>query len=330
MALPFEALAPFKTLLKRFFSTEPWGLDEDRALAAVVAPHLTEGWWHHDLGEGLAIAYGIRDGRFTLEASGAETARASLFDRVFAGPVVPEATPHPRKVKFSTGGVPAPGRWYRRSDPEPPRDPRVLRLLEERDVTDVMVAGDFVTVGLERRSSWETRLDPILSLVTDLFWVGEPHDAPARTRDELLHEAGYLQHRTTTLDLHLLDPDRADDRRRLVEALAADEGQVRRVAVAVLAESQDAGVRLGALRRGWEDRSRIVRRTAVDAAADQGDQALRPLLEEALADEDAWIRWRAVRALAEIGAEPSKALVAALEADPDFNVRFEVARVLRA
>ncbi len=44
-----------------------------------------------------------------LWAGGAGTVAPSIFDRVFDGPVVPEATPHPRKVKFTTGGTAAPG-----------------------------------------------------------------------------------------------------------------------------------------------------------------------------------------------------------------------------
>ena len=105
---------------------------------------------------------------------------------------------------------------------------------------------------------------------------------------------------------------------------------VRRVAVAVLAESQDAGVRLRAVEAAWADGSPVVRRTAIDAAAGTGDEAMRPLFETALAATDPWVRWKAVRALGELGVGPSQAAVEARRADPDFQVRFEVERVLRA
>ena len=150
MGLPFEALVPFKTALKRFFSTEAWTGGDADALSELIVPYLPAGWWEHDLGGGISLAYGIRDGRFDLWVSGASTPAVSIFDRVFDGPVIPEATPHPRKVKFATGGTPAPGVWYRRSDPQPD-DARVQRLFAEPYVTDVMVAGDFVTVGIGAR-----------------------------------------------------------------------------------------------------------------------------------------------------------------------------------
>lgn len=329
MSLPFEALGSFKTLLKQFFSGEEWGRDHTNQLANLLAPHITDGWWEHALDDELALAYGVRGGSFVLWATGAGTRAPSLFDRVFTGPVVPEATPHPRKVKFAIGGQPAPGRWYQRSDPDPPEDERVVRLFEELDVTDVMVAGDFVTVGLSRSSSWENRLDALLDLVTRLFWRGEGTTDPERTREELLREAGRTHLGGAHRELHLLDPDASDDRSRLESALQSLDVKDRRIAVAILAESADAAVRTRAIQQGYADSSRIVRRGAIDAAADLEDPALRPLFERAFTDEDAWIRWKAVRAIGDIGVSTSRAAVAALAEDPDFTVRFEVARILR-
>jgi hypothetical protein len=264
-----------------------------------------------------------------LWATGSSAAPASLFDRVFSGPVVPEATPHPRKVKFATGGTPAPGRWFQRSDPEAPDDAGVARLLEEPDITDVMVAGDFVTVGLERRSRWEDRLDSILELIIQLFWTGQSHEAGERTRDELLQEARGARGRSADLELHLLDPDHPEARRRLFGAMTSADARLRRIATAVLAESTDSTLRTEVLRRAVADDSRLVRRTAVDSAADLQDPTLRDLFEQTLSDEDSWIRWKAVRAIGDLGVAPSRDQVKPLETDPDFTVRFEVARVLR-
>jgi len=39
VGLPFEDLAGFKTLLKRFFSDASWTDENDSALAALVTPH---------------------------------------------------------------------------------------------------------------------------------------------------------------------------------------------------------------------------------------------------------------------------------------------------
>ena len=86
------------------------------------------------------------------------------------------------------------------------------RLFAEPDVTDVMVAGDFVTVGIGSKTSWEHRLEPLLALVTELFEMEEPSSArPTRTRDELLEEAGSLAGDRPEA-LHLLDPDADGDR----------------------------------------------------------------------------------------------------------------------
>lgn len=331
MSLSYEALGPFKTLLKRFFSPMPWTEGDADALSSCVSDHVTEGWWEHDLGAGLTLAHGIRNDRYELWIAGGGAETPSIFNRVFDGPVVPEPTPHPRKVKFTTGGNPAPGVWYRRSDATRPSDDRVRRLFAEPDVSDVMVAGDFVTVGIGPRASWEMRLEPLLALVTELYAKeAATISGPARTRDELLHEAGALHPVASLEELHLLDPDDEAGRATLLAAVEAPDTAVRRIAVAILSESADPQVRAGAIRRGRADSSLLVRRTAVDAAADTEDEALRPVLEAALGDPDSWTRWKAVRALSELGIDPSRTAVEGLGDDPDFQVRFEVAAALRS
>jgi HEAT repeat protein len=73
----------------------------------------------------------------------------------------------------------------------------------------------------------------------------------------------------------------------------------------------------------------MVRRTAIDAAADTGHPAARTLFERALESTDPWIRWKAVHALGDIGLGNSRDAIAALSTDEDFQVRLEVASVLR-
>lgn len=326
--LPFEVLVAFKSALKRFFSGQPWSAEDADRLATLVGPHLASGWWEHDLGHGLTLHHGIREGRYVLEVTGGAGGASTLFTRVFAGPVRPEPTPHPRKVKFTVGGRPAPGVWHRRG--EEVDDPRVAALFEDLEITDVMVAGDFVTVGLVKSASWEDRLDPILARVTELFWTGEEAHAGPRTREDLLDEAGHLRVLPTRPeDLHLMDPDRDDHRALLVAALGSDQATVRRAAVVTLALSGETEVARAALVTGYRDGSRLVRRAAVDAAADLEAEDLRPLFEEALFDPDAWTRWRAVRAIADLGVGPSADLVALAAADEDFRVRFEAAAAHR-
>jgi hypothetical protein len=325
--LPFESLAEFKKALKRFFSTAAWTEDDADRLDRLVRPHLQSAWWEHDLGAGLVLAHGVRDGRYELWVTGAATAPTpSPLDRVFTGPVRPEATPHPRKIKFDLGGTPAPGVWYRRGDQVD--DGRVARLMEDTAISDVMVAGDFVTVGLERTARWEDRLDDVLDRVTDLFHdpaATESMDAE-RTRDELIAEGAAA--REDTAALHLPDPDRPDHRARLESAAASGDARTRRVAVATLALSASPDYARTVVRAGFADDSRMVRRTAIDSAADRDDPGLRGLFEAALSDEDPWIRWKAVRALREVDVGPSRERVALLADDVDFRVRMEVAAAL--
>jgi HEAT repeat protein len=70
----------------------------------------------------------------------------------------------------------------------------------------------------------------------------------------------------------------------------------------------------------------VVRRSVVDTIVDAHCERLRPLLEQALDDSDAWVRWKAVRGIAALGAEASRGAIEAHAADPDFRVRLEAAR----
>jgi hypothetical protein len=327
MRLPFESLGMFKTSLKRLFSREPWTPADALELSNLVTPYLTEGWWEHELGDGLTMRHGVRDGSYVIDVCGRSAVAASTFDRMFTGPVVPQQTPHPRKVMFHVGGDPAPGVWHRRG--EDTNDPRVAALMDDDEITDVMVAGDFVTIGLARSASWEDRLDGILDRVTALFFTGRDSKAPARTRDELLEEAGHLHNAARTEYLHLMDPDSPDHREALIAALDSTDARRRRAAVVTLALSGDSSVGRAAVVTGYADYSLIVRRAAIDAAADLENEAFRPLFDSALFDPDPWIRWRAVRAIGELGVDPSIENLVLAAVDEDFRVRFEAAAALQ-
>jgi hypothetical protein len=328
MQLPFEALAGFKDALKVFFSGAPWTPADEARLSTLVTEHVTEGMWEHALDDDITLAHGIVNGTYLIRLEGDAEASPSVFDRAFSGPVYPEATPHPRKVKFDIGGTPAPGVWHRRG--EDTDDERIETLFDQDDVTDVMVAGDFVTVGIVATSSWDERLQPLLDLVTELFWDGQEQVAGERTRDELLEEAGRLSvSEVRPEDLHLMNPDRDEHRALLIAALGSEDSRHRRAAVATLALSGDADVAAAAVITGYREDARTVRRTAVDAAGDREEEAFRPLFEEAIFDRDAWIRWRAVRALDDIGAAASLDQIVLATADEDFQVRFEATAVWR-
>ena len=111
--LPFEALGPVKTLLKRWLSTGPWTAADDAALATAVGPG--EGWWERELDADLTLEFGWDgDGRFRVGLRGGQgspdqdrkTVPAAGDDPLaatFDGPVVPEATPNPRTIRFGFG-----------------------------------------------------------------------------------------------------------------------------------------------------------------------------------------------------------------------------------
>ena len=125
----FSQLTPLKGLIKQFFSDRPWTTDDDRTLADVMGPG--EGWWSHVLGGDFELEFGWRAGDFHIGLSpvapGAEPAvpdtderegpiehhdRAELLGETFGTPVIPEATPNPRTIRFVTGPIhTGPSRW---------------------------------------------------------------------------------------------------------------------------------------------------------------------------------------------------------------------------
>ena len=364
--LPFEALGPTKGLLKRFFSTEPWGPADEAALADAVG--LGEGAWCTDLDQDLTLEYGWEEGRFGLRVTtaGAATRAAAESEpdaetggpqappsptddlaATFDGPVVPEATPNPRTVRFHVGPIHnGPSHWYASADAVGD-DLGSARLFREfAEVANVLVGPDFVAVGLRRAHDWERLLRPVLDAVTEEFSVlgTDRRNDPPRTRGG---SAGTgtpsppgdadpgIGRRLTRLqrawrDLGTLRPGETPaDLASVRAAAAADDPSSRQVAASLLREV-DASLAADDWARLAVDSVRSVRRAAVDAMVDVGRQELRPLLETALADADAWVRWKALRGLAELGAGPSRAAIAACSEDPDFRVRLEVVAALRS
>ncbi|HEV3364690.1 MAG TPA: HEAT repeat domain-containing protein [Acidimicrobiia bacterium] len=358
-ALPFEALGPTKTLLKRFFSSEPWGPADDDALAAAVGPG--EGTWQRTLDVDLSLEYGWIDGRFAVRVSSTaatpgpvsapdgppgiapmpDDALAASFD----GPVVPEATPNPRTIRFQVGPVnDGPSRWY--ETPEQARDePSAARFFDQfAEVANVLVGPDFVAVGLRRPNEWERLLLPILSVVAEEYASPDGGHATAAPRvmggpagagaGAPAVEAVDVGRRATRLaqawrELRSVRPADPADLAVVRAAAASDDAARRQVAASLLREA-DAEVAAADWARLAGDPVRSVRRAAVDAMVDVGRQELRPLLERALTDTDSWVRWKALRGLAELGPARSRDAIAARADDPDFRVRLEAVAALRA
>jgi hypothetical protein len=310
----FDRLAPLKGLLKRFFSDGPWTADDSAELASLVGPG--SGWWQHAL-DGFVLGFGWRAGAFRIECSPA-------FDETFDGPVVPEATPNPRTIRFVTGPIhDGPSRWY--ASAEGVDDPRVARLFASfDDIENVLVGPDFVAVGLRRPDRWSALLVDVLRVVEAVFVrsamtsVDAPPE-PSRAR------VAAREVRDTALErawraLESADPD------QVVAALSSPEVAERQVAARLVGDAGLA-VAYAAWERLVDDPSRTVRRAAVDAMVDANRDELRPLLEHALADTDAWIRWKALTGLVALGIEASLEAITPLANDTDFRVRLEVSRI---
>ena len=357
--LPFESLAPTKALLKQFFSAQPWSESNSEALADAVGPGT--GWWRQPLDADLSVAFGWVDGRFALRAEGPgdasgtpATATAAPADTMhgplapvpatpaladtFGGPVVPEVTPNPRTLAFRTGPIhDGESRSYRSAAEAD--DPRVARLFRSfPELATVLVARDFVALTLRRPDRWEALLAPVLAVLTEEFGEGEVRgdatptalvdgqagpDAPGtpRGRPETRLDQAWR-------DLGSLDASDPAALGRLLAAVAAPDAAHRQVAAALLGEAPPE-VGRAEWARLLADRSRAVRSAALDAMVDARREDLRPLLEQALADVDAWVRWKALRGLSELGAAGSRDAIASLTADTDFRVRLEAQAALR-
>ena len=344
--LPFEALGPTKGLLKQFFSPKAWGDDEATALADAVGPG--DGWWEEPLDDDLVLEFGWIEGRFDLSIQGPggsgdrpPVGATDALGATFEGDVVPEATPNPRTLVFRLRAVFGAGSREYRSDAEAD-DSRVGRILTAfPEVVSVMVARDFVAVTVRRPEWWPELLPPVLAVVAEEFSGGDDSldgaSAPAAVPGmAALHRRSAAAGRTrppTRLDrawdelggLRAADPTGLE---RLVAAAIAPEPAHRQVAAGLLGEAPaDLALRVWSGLVG--DESRTVRRAAVDAVVDARREELRPILERALGDTDAWVRWKAIRGLTELGAAPSRAVIEPLGDDRDFRVRLEARGALR-
>jgi hypothetical protein len=325
-------LAPVKQLLKRFFSDGEWTVADDDALAALAGSGA--GWWRHDLDDDFRIEFGWRAGTFRMDV-GARPIRGEMF----AGPVVPEATPNPRTIRFVTPSIhDGPSRWYASADGVD--DPRVATLFAEfDDIANVLVGPDFVAVGLHRPDRWEELLEPVLRAITTEF-------ATPGAQPELPGAAGAERAEGSTRTLEESEPGgggaleqawralgsrRADvpaDLDEILAAASAPDRAVRQVAARLVGDAAP-DVATETWSRLLGDPSRSVRRAVVDAMVDAERPELRALLEQALLDSDAWTRWKALRGLVDLGPEPSRAALLPLVDDLDFRVRLEAARALR-
>jgi hypothetical protein len=265
--IDFAVLGPVKKLLKQFFSDASWTATDESALAELVGAG--EGWWRHDLDDDYRLELGWRDGAFRIEV-----APRHLSGDTFAGPVVPEATPNPRSIRFITPPIhDGPSRWYESAAGVD--DPRVSRLFAAfDDIANVLVGPDFVAVGLHRPDQWEPIFDSMLRAITTEF-ASAPADldsldatkaeatAESPSRAETGRDGGRLERAWKALGG--LRPDNPDDVARILDAAASTDSADRQVAARLL-EHAAADVSEREWSRLLADPSRGVRRAVVARA----------------------------------------------------------------
>jgi hypothetical protein len=348
----FEELGLVKALLKRFFSAGPWTAMDAAALAAAVGGPRAEvavevQVTRHDLDGDLTLVAGWVDETFLIdvevrsEAVADEKPKGPSLDlsRTFSSGVVPQPTPNPRTLRFATARrAMAQSESFRRENRFDDERVAVIFAVAD-DVVDVLVGADFVAVSLVRPDRWPALLEPVLDVVASTFG-GDASDAGGTDEvgrpDVDVRGVASSGARATTKDRHRSRLDRAwadlgtlhankPADLELVLAAAHDADSARRqVAAQLLSDAPDV-VAAASWSELLGDPSRSVRRAAVDAVVGAERETLRPLLERATTDADAWIRWKSLHGLAVLGVGPSLAAIGRLDEDPDFRVRLEAA-----
>ena len=339
--VPYDALGRTEALLRRFFSAEAWTDAHASVLAEAVGPG--EGWWSRPLDDEIALEYGWRDDRFTILLSAVALPSPAAIDEsppaTLDSPVVPEATPDPRTMRFRRDPIDDGESLWFESPASAQAYWRAARLFDQfPEVADVLIGPDFVAVSLRRASDWERLLSQVRAAVAGVFEGPAPALEPRWMQDTTTpgehRRSAASSSRVTRLarawaELRPLRPAVSRDLETLITSSQGDDPFLRQVAASLLLEA-DPPIAAKHWERLLADPALGVRRATADAMANACRYELRPLLERALGDDDGWVRWKALRGLAELGPEPSRDAIGALARDPDFRVRVEVVNLLQA
>ena len=324
--------------LRRFFSDGSWAAEDDAALAAAVGPGT--GWYEEELDPELTVAFGWRGGAFKSEvrytpdeagsagggdAVGAATGRTSggtaareradarnLGD-TFDDSVVLELGRTPIELCFRVGpAVGATATFTRENSGSDARVAAVFRACPP--LVQVSVGAGTLTATIDDAAHWSEELLTLFDTITAEFAPPRPA-LPDRQLERARSELGALR------------ADNQRDLARILDATTSPDVAFRRIAMERL-EGADAVVGLWPWTRGLEDSSRVVRRVTARVLANSAQAETRQLLERALGDNDACVRYYAVRGLVAIGVEPSMPAVHSHRADPDPRVRLGVEAAL--
>ena len=320
--LPVPLVARATTQLRRFFSSGSWSAEDDATLAAAVGPG--RDWFEDELDTDLTLGFGWRGGAFRVEVRfspgdddtesptgtgpATESSERTLGD-TFEDTIVVDPGANPTELRFGIGPGPGPAVGFTRDDAA--RDPRVAALFREcPDLQQVAIAAGTLTATIADATRWPDVLLPLFDAIAAGF-VAERVTPPDRQRERAQRELGALV------------PESPRDLARIIDATTSPDAAFRRMAIERLTGADTVAGR-PAWRRGLEDSSRAVRRATARVLATTAAPDTRDLLEQALADGDACVRYYAVSGLTRIGLSSSGAAVQAKARDADIRVRLAV------
>ena len=326
--LPVPLVARATTQLRRFFSGGSWSADDDAALAAAVGPGT--GWYEEELDPELTLGFGWRGGAFRADVRyepanpadgalasdsgpGSGDAHARTLGDTFEDPVVPELGRTPTDMCFRIGPTAGPNATFTRDNAG--RDSRIVATFDAcPSLTQITVGAGTLTATIDDASRWPDELLTLFDTVTAGF--APPRTAPAdRQLERARSELGALRH------------DSPRDLARILDATTSPDASFRRIAIERL-EGAESAVALRPWTRGLEDSSRAVRRATARVLAESARPEARDLLERALADGDACVRYYAVRGLYAIGVAPSVGALHHRRADTDPRVKLAAVAAL--
>jgi hypothetical protein len=325
-----------RTLLRRFFSAASWRIDDDTALASIVGPG--SGWQTVVLDGELVVGFGWQAGSFRVDvdididgntapegATIIDTARGDdlsvavpavtdLGD-TFDGAIVAEAQPQARVVRFltgaGTGGV-ANG-WIRGATAT--SDPQLVALFAAFPaISAVLPAPGCFSIEVHDATQWHDVLLPLLIHLGEQF---------ASTRMPVVDR----QVERARCEFAAVDVASPRGVAKVRDALTSPDATMRGEAMARIGIA-DPFAAERAWRAALDDTARLVRRAAVKAMASAPREALRPLLERAVSDNDSCTRYYAVRGLSAIGAAKSRGVLERLSGEGDARVRLAVETAL--
>ena len=322
--LPVSLVARATTQLRRCFSGGSWTAEDDAALSAAVGPGT--GWYEEELDPELTLGFGWRAGAFRAEVhyepsdtssdggaaagddAAARDARVRTLGDTFEDGVVLESGRTPTELCFRIG--PSVGASATFTFDNAGTDPRIAAAFAASpSLTKITIGSGTLTATVDHAAHWADELLPLIDAVAAAF--APPRAAPAdRQLERARSELGALRH------------DSPRDLARILDATTSPDASFRRIAIERL-EGADSAVALRPWARALDDSSRAVRRATAQVLANAGRSETRDLLERALADGDACVRYYGVRGLYAIG--PSASITALHHRRADSDPRVKIA-----